>query len=75
VLCKRCQQGTPPQHVGHVGLCACGGILDEQVATELKGAFRADLKRSSELQLERWRRRPLMERGSSWLAYQLHSQL
>jgi cardiolipin synthase len=51
------------------------GILDEQVATELKDAFKADLKRSSELQLERWRHRPLMERGSSWLAYQLHSQL
>jgi cardiolipin synthase len=51
------------------------GILDEQVATELKDAFKADLQRSSELQLERWRRRPLMERGGSWLAYQLHSQL
>ena len=51
------------------------GILDEKVAKELKDAFNADLKRSSELQLERWRHRPLMERGGSWLAYQLHSQL
>jgi cardiolipin synthase len=51
------------------------GILDAQVASELKDAFNADLKRSSELHLERWRRRPLLERGSSWLAYQLHSQL
>ena len=51
------------------------GILDEKVAKELKDAFKNDLKRSSELQLERWRRRPLMERGFSWLAYQLHSQL
>jgi len=51
------------------------GILDRQVATQLKQAFIADLKRSSELQLERWRRRPLLEKGYSWLAYQLHSQL
>ena len=42
------------------------GILDEQVATELKDAFKADQKRSSELQLERWRRRPWMERGGSY---------
>ncbi|HKU13407.1 MAG TPA: phospholipase D-like domain-containing protein [Steroidobacteraceae bacterium] len=51
------------------------GILDESVATQLKDAFEADLRRSSELQLERWRRRPLLIRGYSWLAYQLHSQL
>jgi cardiolipin synthase A/B len=51
------------------------GILDEQIAAELKDAFNADLRRSSELQLERWRRRPLLVRGYSWLAYQLHSQL
>lgn len=51
------------------------GILDRQIALELKEAFNADLKRSSELRLERWRRRPLLERGCSWLAYQLHSQL
>jgi cardiolipin synthase A/B len=51
------------------------GILDQQIASELKAAFAADLKRSTELQLERWRKRPLLERGYSWLAYQLHSQL
>ena len=51
------------------------GILDEGIAAELKAAFTADLRRSSELQLERWRRRPLLARGYSWLAYQLHSQL
>jgi cardiolipin synthase len=51
------------------------GILDEQVAQELHDAFRNDLQRSSEHRLERWRHRPLMERGFSWLAYQLHSQL
>ncbi|HKQ15205.1 MAG TPA: phospholipase D-like domain-containing protein [Steroidobacteraceae bacterium] len=51
------------------------GILDEKTAEELRAAFVVDLKRSSELQLERWRRRPLLARGYSWLAYQLHSQL
>jgi cardiolipin synthase len=51
------------------------GILDKAIAAELKAAFNADLRRSSELQLERWRRRPLLARGYSWLAYQLHSQL
>jgi cardiolipin synthase A/B len=51
------------------------GILDERTAEELRQAFEADLKRSSELRLERWRRRPLLARGYSWLAYQLHSQL
>ena len=51
------------------------GILDERTAEELREAFEADLRRSTELQLERWRRRPLLVRGYSWLAYQLHSQL
>ena len=51
------------------------GILDERTAEQLREAFEADLQRSSELQLERWRRRPLLARGYSWLAYQLHSQL
>jgi cardiolipin synthase len=51
------------------------GILDEQTAEELREAFEADLRRSKELKLERWRRRPLWQRGYSWLAYQLHSQL
>ncbi len=51
------------------------GILDESTAEELRAAFEADLRRSKELQLERWRRRPMFERGYAWLAYQLHSQL
>jgi cardiolipin synthase A/B len=51
------------------------GILDGQTAKELREAFEVDLRRSKELKLERWRRRPLWQRGYSWLAYQLHSQL
>lgn len=51
------------------------GILDADIAAQLKEAFNADLRRSSELHLERWRKRPLLERGYSWVAYQLHDQL
>jgi cardiolipin synthase len=51
------------------------GILDRKIALQLKEAFEADLRRSVELRLESWIRRPLLERGGSWLAYQLHSQL
>jgi cardiolipin synthase len=51
------------------------GILDAGVASELRNAFTADLRRSVELNLQRWRKRPLLARGSSWLAYRLHDQL
>lgn len=51
------------------------GILDADIASQLKEAFNADLLRSSELKLEGWRKRPLLARGYSWLAYQVHSQL
>jgi cardiolipin synthase len=51
------------------------GLLDERVATELRDAFEADLRRSSELTLERWRKRPWRARAWSWIAYKLHDQL
>jgi cardiolipin synthase A/B len=51
------------------------GLLDEQVATELREAFRADLRRSTELELQEWRKRPWTARTWSWLAYKLHDQL
>ena len=51
------------------------GLLDKGVASQLREAFAADLQRSSELRLERWRKRPLLARAGSWLAYQLHDQL
>lgn len=51
------------------------GVLDREVAAQLKEAFENDLERSKELKLERWRKRPMLERGYSWLAYQLHNQL
>jgi hypothetical protein len=51
------------------------GLLDTDIAAQLKEAFAADLERSVELRLERWRRRPLLARGYSWIAYQLHDQL
>jgi cardiolipin synthase A/B len=51
------------------------GLLDKAVASQLKDAFAVDLQRSSELRLERWRKRPLLARAASWVAYQLHDQL
>jgi cardiolipin synthase A/B len=51
------------------------GLLDEQVAAELRAAFNADLRRSSELSLRQWRKRPWSARTWSWLAYKLHDQL
>jgi len=51
------------------------GMLDEQVATELRDAFQEDLRRSTELRLQNWRKRPWTARTWSWLAYKLHDQL
>ena len=51
------------------------GLLDEQVAGELRAAFEVDLKRSSELTLQAWRKRPVYSRAWSWFAYKLHAQL
>jgi cardiolipin synthase A/B len=51
------------------------GIRDARVAKELKAAFENDLRRSRELTLERWRRRPWYSRAFDWIAYQVHDQL
>jgi cardiolipin synthase len=51
------------------------GLLDQQVATELREAFEADLQRSTELTLQKWLERPWTARTWSWLAYKLHDQL
>jgi cardiolipin synthase len=51
------------------------GVLDERIATELRSAFEADLRHSSELHLQAWRHRPVRSRAWSWLAYRLHAQL
>ena len=51
------------------------GMLDRELARELRQAFEDDLRRSRELELERWRKRPLPQRAYGWLAYQLHDQL
>jgi cardiolipin synthase len=51
------------------------GIRDARVAKELKAAFENDLKRSRELTLEEWRRRPWYSRLFDWIAYQVHDQL
>lgn len=51
------------------------GLLDEHVAAELRDAFDADLRRSTELSLDQWRKRPWRARAWSWLAYKMHDQL
>lgn len=51
------------------------GLLDAGVARQLRDAFEADLKRSTEVKLEKWKRRPWHTKAWSWLAYQLHDQL
>jgi cardiolipin synthase len=51
------------------------GILDAQVAAELKAAFNQDLRRCHEITLEKWRRRPLFARAAERFAYLVHEQL
>ena len=51
------------------------GILDAGIAAQLKAAFNEDLRRSRELELERWRRRPVFARAYERFAYLLHEQL
>lgn len=51
------------------------GIRDARVAKELKTAFEDDLKRSHELSIEGWKKRPFHSRLFEWFAYQVHDQL
>jgi cardiolipin synthase len=51
------------------------GILDAGVAAQLKKAFEEDRRRSRELALEQWRRRPVFARAYERFAYLLHEQL
>ena len=51
------------------------GVRDAAIAKELKAAFEKDLRRSKELSLEVWQRRPWRARAFDWFAYQVHDQL
>jgi cardiolipin synthase A/B len=51
------------------------GVRSAAIAAELKVAFETDLRRSKELSLEQWRRRPWSDRAFEWFAYQVHDQL
>jgi cardiolipin synthase len=51
------------------------GLLDANIAGELKAAFQQDLRRCRELTLERWQRRPVYDRVYERFAYLLHEQL
>lgn len=46
-------------------------VLDADVAEEIEAGFRADLELSEEVKIERWRKRSLLRRLASWLAYQV----
>jgi cardiolipin synthase len=51
------------------------GLLDEDIATELKQAFEADRQHSEELTLQQWCQRPWHQRAHEWIAYKVHDQL
>jgi len=51
------------------------GLLDANVAAELKAAFERDLRHCRELDLEQWRRRPVLDRAYERCAYLVHEQL
>lgn len=51
------------------------GIVDREVASELRAAFERDLGRSREITLDEWRRRPLAARAVDRFAYILHDQM
>jgi cardiolipin synthase len=51
------------------------GLLDRDIASQLKSAFEDDLRRSRELTLQEWRKRPPHARAIDWVAYQMHDQL
>lgn len=51
------------------------GLLNREVAEELRAAFEHDLRRSREITLENWRRRGWFHRVLDWGAYQLHGQI
>ncbi len=51
------------------------GLLDADVAHQLKAAFTNDLLSSRELSLEDWRNRHWYQTAGDWIAYQLHEQL
>jgi cardiolipin synthase len=51
------------------------GLLDRDVARQLRSAFQIDLRHSRELQLADWRKRPAVAHLCDWVAYQMHDQL
>ncbi len=51
------------------------GVLDGDIARELKQAFEHDLQFCREWKLEDWRRRPARDRLFDGFAYLLHDQL
>ena len=51
------------------------GLLDKNIAQELRSAFQQDCQHSHELTFDKWQNRKWYQRGGDWAAYQLHGQL
>lgn len=51
------------------------GLIDHQVAAQLKAAFEADLKNCKQLDLETWRRRSFWHQLEDRLSYMVNEQL
>lgn len=51
------------------------GLLDRDIAQQLKAAFQDDLRRSRELKIDTWCLRSPQARLFDWIAYQMHDQL
>lgn len=51
------------------------GLLDRDIAAQLRQAFERDLQHCHELTLDQWQRRPRRQQLLDWSAYQLHSQI
>jgi cardiolipin synthase len=50
-------------------------ILDASFAAEQVQVFRNDLKKSTRITFEQWKRRPMREKATEWLAGRLRLQI
>ncbi|QCF27533.1 cardiolipin synthase B [Hydrocarboniclastica marina] len=51
------------------------GLMDKDIAAQLKEAFERDLQHCRKLTLEQWSKRPRRQRVLDWCAYQLKGQI
>jgi len=51
------------------------GLIDPQIASQLKAAFEADLRRCKRLDAQTWSQRSLWHKLEDYLSYGLNEQL